>query len=185
MGEGRTLSSGRSEIHEGASLVIGTDARTSKERRRNPQEQYEIDAAEGREQEKRLEAWAKAEDLWKLMEFYTDNGERRFRVYNLYGFKWSNIDANYMNWSPEEFKKHLNCPKAERQFKNDIEAMLACDTCIIVLPCGRSAHTEAGWFTGKGKRVIAYMPTKQEPELMYKLFDVIACNVTELISLLK
>ena len=29
-------------------------------------------------------------------------------------------------------------------FHNDIEAMEACDVCVLVLPCGRSAHTEAG-----------------------------------------
>lgn len=101
------------------------------------------------------------------------------------GFKWSNIDANYINWTPAEFKNQLLSSQAERQFKNDIEAMFKCDTCVIVLPCGRSAHTEAGWFSGKGKRVIAYLPTKQEPELMYKLFDYIACTTSELISMLK
>jgi hypothetical protein len=46
----------------------------------------------------------------------------------------------------------LEHPKAVRQFRNDIEAMEACDTCVLVLPCGRSAHTEAGWFAGRGKK---------------------------------
>ena len=41
-----------------------------------------------------------------------------------------------------------------RQFRNDIEAMEACDTCVLVLPCGRSAHTEAGWFAGRGKKTM-------------------------------
>ena len=63
--------------------------------------------------------------------------------------------------------------------------MESCDACVLVLPCGRSAHTEAGWFAGKEKKVIAYIPTKQEPELMYKLFDGIACDIEELISTLK
>jgi len=96
------------------------------------------------------------------------------------GFKWSNVDPNYMDWTPEEYRLQLSCSQAERQFKNDIEAMESCDVCILVLPCGRSAHTEAGWFVGKGKKVIAYIPIKQEPELMYKLFDEIACNIEEL-----
>ncbi|MEE1080897.1 MAG: hypothetical protein U0L19_07250 [Bacteroidales bacterium] len=98
------------------------------------------------------------------------------------GFKWSNVDPNYMDWSPEEYCQQLSCPQAERQFKNDIEAMLSCNVCVLVLPCGRSAHTEAGWFAGKGKRVIVYIPTKQEPELMYKLFDGVACSLNELIT---
>jgi len=41
-----------------------------------------------------------------------------------------------------------------RQFHNDIKAMEACDACVLVLPCGRSAHTEAGWFAGRGKKTV-------------------------------
>lgn len=96
------------------------------------------------------------------------------------GFKWVNVDSDYMDWTPQEYREQLSCQQAERQFKNDIEAMESCDVCVLVLPCGRSAHTEAGWFAGKGKKVIAYIPTKQEPELMYKLFDGIACNIEDL-----
>ena len=101
------------------------------------------------------------------------------------GFKWEYVDKNYMDWTPEEYREQLKCEKAERQFKNDIEAMESCDACVLVLPCGRSAHTEAGWFAGKGKKVIAYIPTKQEPELMYKLFDSVACSLEEVVDGLK
>ena len=54
------------------------------------------------------------------------------------GFKWGNVDPRFMEWSPEEYRDHLMHPKAVKQFKNDIEAMEACDTCVLVLPCGRS-----------------------------------------------
>lgn len=100
------------------------------------------------------------------------------------GFKWGSIDSGFMDWTPSQYRNMLRHPKAERQFHNDIEAMEACDACVIVLPCGRSAHTEAGWFAGKGKRVLAYIPEKQEPELMYKLFDEICCSIKELIEAL-
>ena len=100
------------------------------------------------------------------------------------GFKWSNVDPNYMDWTPEEYRQQLSCPQSERQFRNDIEAMLSCDACVLVLPCGRSAHTEAGWFAGKGKKVIAYIPTQQEPELMYKLFSAVCCSIEEVITAL-
>ncbi len=96
------------------------------------------------------------------------------------GFKWCKISEDYMQWEPREYREYLKHPKAERQFANDIEAMRACDTCVLVLPCGRSAHTEAGWFAGSGKRVLAYIPEKQEPELMYKLFTKICCTLEEL-----
>ena len=90
-----------------------------------------------------------------------------------------------MEWSPQEYREQLGHPKAVRQFANDIEAMETCDACVLVLPCGRSAHTEAGWFAGKGRTVIAYIPVRQEPELMYKLFSGVCCSMEELIGTLE
>ncbi len=101
------------------------------------------------------------------------------------GFKWSCVSEDYMDWLPQVYREQLDHPKAVRQFGNDIEAMRACDTCVLVLPCGRSAHTEAGWFAGSGRKVLAYIPEKQEPELMYKLFDGVCCSMDELIEELK
>ena len=101
------------------------------------------------------------------------------------GFKWSGVSEDYMEWSPQEYRDMLQHPKAVRQFQNDIEAMEACDTCVLVLPCGRSAHTEAGWFAGRGRKVLVYIPERQEPELMYKLFDGVCCTIDELIEALK
>ena len=59
------------------------------------------------------------------------------------------------------------------------------DTCLLVLPCGRSAHTEAGWMKGSGKRTLVYIPEMQEPELMYKLFDLVSGSMTEILDFLK
>ena len=129
-------------------------------------------------------------------EYYSEEvlGVRKagFRVYDFRnppsgdpGFKWSSVSEDFMDWSPEKYREMLKHPKAERQFYNDIKAMEACDACVLVLPCGRSAHTEAGWFAGKGKKVLAYIPEKQEPELMYKLFSGICCSIEELIEALK
>ncbi|MCR5130398.1 MAG: nucleoside 2-deoxyribosyltransferase [Prevotella sp.] len=98
------------------------------------------------------------------------------------GFKWSGVSADYMEWSPEKYREMLGHEKAVRQFKNDIEAMESCDVCVLVLPCGRSAHTEAGWFVGRGCRVIAYIPVRQEPELMYKLFSAVCCSMEEVVD---
>ncbi len=101
------------------------------------------------------------------------------------GFKWSSVSEGYMEWSPEEYRVQLEHPKAVWQCNNDIEAMKSCDVCVLVLPCGRSAHTEAGWFAGSGRKVLAYIPERQEPELMYKLFAGIYCTLDELIEELK
>ena len=45
-------------------------------------------------------------------------------------------------------------PLAEKQFSADLDALKWADTCVLVLPCGRSAHTEAGWMAGAGKKVV-------------------------------
>ena len=100
------------------------------------------------------------------------------------GFKWCCVAEDYMDWAPQEYRKQLMHPKAVRQFDNDIRAMESCDVCVLVLPCGRSAHTEAGWFAGQGREVYAYIPVRQEPELMYKLFTGVCCTMDELLEAL-
>ena len=83
---------------------------------------------------------------------------------------------------PQPAPRRLHHPLAERQFQADIDALTWADTCVLVLPCGRSAHTEAGWMAGAGKRVLAYIPEMLEPELMYKLFDAVAGSLEELVE---
>lgn len=97
------------------------------------------------------------------------------------GFRWTDIDENAPNWTFEQYAEGLNHPLAERQFATDLDALKAADTCVLVLPCGRSAHTEAGWMAGAGKRVIVYIPEMIEPELMYKLFDQVVDNLDKLV----
>ena len=98
------------------------------------------------------------------------------------GFHWTDIDPNAPDWTYAQYAEGLHHPLAERQFQADIDALTWADTCVLVLPCGRSAHTEAGWMAGAGKRVIAYIPEMVEPELMYKLFDGVAGSLDELVE---
>ena len=98
------------------------------------------------------------------------------------GFRWTDIDENALNWSFEQYAGGLHHPKAERQFAADLEALEWADTCVLVLPCGRSAHTEAGWMSGAGRKVIAYIPEMGEPELMYKLFNAVVGNLEDLLK---
>ena len=99
------------------------------------------------------------------------------------GFKWSNLDPNWLEWSPEKDRHQLmENPLTEQQFGNDLRAIEACDCCVLLLPCGRSAHTEAGYFAGQGKPVYVLIPEKQEPELMYRLFDGVCTSIDELIE---
>ena len=101
------------------------------------------------------------------------------------GFHWTDIDPDAPNWTYAQYAEGLHHPLAERQFQADIDALTWADTCVLVLPCGRSAHTEAGWMAGAGKRVLAYLPEMVEPELMYKLFDGVAGSLEELVEKLQ
>jgi hypothetical protein len=51
-------------------------------------------------------------------------------------------------------------------------ALRWCDTCVLVLPSGRSAHLEAGWAAGAGKTTIGLL-ADGEPDLMWKMLDLL------------
>lgn len=103
------------------------------------------------------------------------------------GFAWSQIDREWLGWDCESYA-HLvrRHPIARAGFALDKAALDWCDTCVLVLPCGRSAHLEAGYACGQGKRVIFYLrPEKFEPELMYLLGSGFAVDVPSMIAALE
>lgn len=68
----------------------------------------------------------------------------------------------------------LSHPRAQEGFKSDFDAMRWADTFVLLLPCGRSAHLEAGWAAGAGKECHVVLSTEKfEPELMYLCCDAI------------
>lgn len=87
------------------------------------------------------------------------------------GFAWSAIDPDWMGWTPQAFAGVIqDSLVAAKGFGFDKCALDWCDTLVLVLPCGRSAHLEAGYACGQGKRVIWWLrPEGFEPELMYLL----------------
>lgn len=101
------------------------------------------------------------------------------------GFHWSALDPGWESWGPKDLRKALTEPIAEAGFALDKGAMDWADAGVLVLPCGRSAHLEAGYMAGQGKRVVPLMVIQQEPELMYKLLGPIATNWPELIAALE
>lgn len=95
------------------------------------------------------------------------------------GFAWTEIDREWLHWTPEKFAKLLDShPVAAAGFRLDQQALDWSDTCVLLLPCGRSAHLEAGYAIGQGKPTIFYLSAdKFEPELMYLLGD--GCVTTD------
>jgi hypothetical protein len=102
------------------------------------------------------------------------------------GFHWHEMDPDWETWSAEAYRKALADPRAAEGFTLDMDALKACATLVLVLPCGRSAHLELGYAIGAGKRTIIFYPpgVQIEPELMYKAADHIALSAIELLGLL-
>jgi hypothetical protein len=98
------------------------------------------------------------------------------------GFHWSEIDRDWKNWSLQKYVVEIERhPIAAAGFKLDKDGLNWCDTCVLVLPCGRSAHLEAGYACGQGKDVIFMLNEDRfEPELMYLLGGGFVTNTTEL-----
>ena len=64
------------------------------------------------------------------------------------GFHWSEIDEDWKNWTPEEYRKNLSHPLAEAGFKKDMDALRLCSACVLVMPCGRSSRLKVAFAGG-------------------------------------
>jgi hypothetical protein len=98
------------------------------------------------------------------------------------GFRWSEIDPHWQHWSVDQYRQALGHPLAELGFAQDKLALQMADVTVLVLPCGRSAHLELGYAIGLKQRTAILMLEPSEPELMYKLADVICSSVDELLT---
>ena len=106
------------------------------------------------------------------------------------GFSWSEIDPNWQQWNPEQYKRALSTPRAQEGFDSDMRGLDA-DACVLVQPCGTSAHLELGWACGKGIQTAVLYPLdiesedgsfvpRIEPELMVKMADVLLLSEADL-----
>jgi len=98
-----------------------------------------------------------------------------------HGFHWSEIDPYYRSWTPADYRRALAHPLAQASFESDSAAIDWADLCVLVLPCGRSAHLEAGYCVGAGKPLFILMLENQERELMYKFATAICLDVDDLL----
>jgi len=86
------------------------------------------------------------------------------------GFHWSQIGEGWKDWTRDEFRDALQHPLACSGYALDICALKTCDACVLIMPCGRSAHLELGFAVGMGKATAILLETG-EPELMYRMVD--------------
>lgn len=89
------------------------------------------------------------------------------------GLGWEELAQDWETWSTDKYMEALAHPLAEDGYNSDFRAMQDCDALVMVMPCGRSAHLEAGWAVGNGKPVAILLMELSEPELMYKMADIV------------
>lgn len=106
------------------------------------------------------------------------------------GFRWSDVGLVRNpdgSCTPQALKEALAHTRAAVGFASDAGAMMWADACVLVLPCGRSAHLEAGWMAGADKLTLVYASSAiaVEPELMYGLTDGLCTSLDEVVARLK
>jgi nucleoside 2-deoxyribosyltransferase len=85
------------------------------------------------------------------------------------GFSWREIDPGWLHWTRDQYLTALTSDEAKRGYRFDKDALDWCDTRVLLLPCGRSAHLEAGYAIGRQKPTFIVLDETFEPELMYLL----------------
>ena len=101
------------------------------------------------------------------------------------GFRWSEIDPNWMKWTAAQYRDNLQAPLAQRGFNSDFDGMKWANVGVLLLPCGRSAHLELGWMAGAGKKTCVWTMDGQEPELMALLATRICVSLEEVLEFLQ
>ncbi len=98
------------------------------------------------------------------------------------GFSWAELDPLWKGWTSAQFIDALEKPPAAQSFKLDMDALKWADAVVLAMPCGRSSHLELGYAAGAGKGTAIVLEGGEEPELMYKMADLVAGSFQEAIE---
>ncbi len=99
---------------------------------------------------------------------------------NRAGFAWGAIAPDWKSWDTAAFVEHLQHQDAIAGFDADMNGLSNAHACVLVLPCGRSAHLEAGWAAGRGIPLLILAPEPCEPELMYRMARLVTDDEQEI-----
>ena len=92
-------------------------------------------------------------------------------------FCYSEID-NYKDLDAISF---LKVEEPQKAFKQDKEMIDWADVVVMVLPCGKSSHLEAGYAVGSGKKlfILGEFP-KGEFDVMYGFADLLTRDLEDI-----
>ena len=102
-----------------------------------------------------------------------------------YVFHWKEISTNKNKFNAKTFLKY---PQAKKAFEEDKKWLDWCECLILLLPAGRSAHREAGYIKGQGKKLIIYHPAgfpDGEFDVMYGFADLVTISLDRILGFLK
>ncbi len=111
----------------------------------------------------------------------------QFEVYDFrdpaFGFSWRDIDPAWRTWSAARYLQALESEPVIVGYERDMAALEDADCVILVLPCGKSAHLEAGWAVGQGKPLIIVLDSREiEPDLMYRMAAKIVTTLEDAVA---
>lgn len=78
----------------------------------------------------------------------------------------------------------LQEPIVQKAFNEDRKWLDWADACLLILPAGNSAHLEAGYAAGCGKKLVIYRPNfpAGEFDVMYGFADLITDDLLEVVE---
>lgn len=104
------------------------------------------------------------------------------------GFTWDQVGiTNNDEVNSAEYRQIIYTNRiAAAGFDSDFNMMKQADQAVMLLPCEKSAHFEAGWFWGAGTPIhILGFAENMQPELMYLGADTINFTIAELVGSLR
>jgi hypothetical protein len=96
-----------------------------------------------------------------------------------------------LDWHGEDLRgftarKGFDHPAFRAAFLAEKAGMDWADAVVLLLPCGRSSHLEAGYAAGQGKRLIVYgPPVLGEFDVMYGFAHAVCETTDELLAALR
>lgn len=103
--------------------------------------------------------------------------------YRTEGFEWSSVGMDGVDVPYDQLRDILEHDECVRKFEQDENALDWAEALVLVLPAGRSAHTEFGYMCGRGVwTVVIWSPS--EPDLLHMMADRIVETVDEAVAYL-
>jgi hypothetical protein len=128
---------------------------------------------------------------WRNKQYDDDVIAMRSAGHSVYSFREANSSFCWSCRTSQEYIRQLETdPLVAEAFDRDKNALDWCEVCVLILPCGPSAHLEAMYASSIGKPVIVKLdPAELRLDLMYKLLAIgggvrFVTNIAELCTAL-